>query len=58
MLQGWECPKCGRVYAPSVAMCWYCPPIKATASSNTGVSLAMCQCVSCQAYRTGTSGKG
>lgn len=23
--QGWECPKCGRVYAPTNLMCWYCP---------------------------------
>ena len=22
--QGWVCPKCGRVYAPSTPMCWYC----------------------------------
>lgn len=23
-LQGWECPKCGRVYSPSTMMCPYC----------------------------------
>ena len=22
--KGWVCPKCGRVYAPSTPMCWYC----------------------------------
>jgi hypothetical protein len=22
--QGWECPKCGRVYAPHVDMCQFC----------------------------------
>ena len=22
--QGWICPKCGRVYAPDTAMCFYC----------------------------------
>lgn len=22
--QGWECPKCGRVYSPDTAMCLYC----------------------------------
>jgi len=24
MPQGWECPKCGRVYAPAMIMCPYC----------------------------------
>lgn len=23
---GWECPKCGSVYAPWVETCAYCPP--------------------------------
>ena len=22
--QGWQCPICGRVYAPSTPMCYYC----------------------------------
>jgi hypothetical protein len=22
--QGWECPKCGRVYSPSMVMCSFC----------------------------------
>lgn len=22
--QGWECPKCGRVYSPNTPMCMYC----------------------------------
>ena len=22
---GWECPKCGACYAPSVSRCWNCP---------------------------------
>jgi len=22
---GWECPKCGRVYAPTIMMCFSCP---------------------------------
>lgn len=25
-LYGWACPKCGAVYAPSVAVCWNCQP--------------------------------
>lgn len=24
--QGWECPKCGRVYAPWVMQCGHCGP--------------------------------
>ena len=24
MNKGWECPKCGRVYAPWVEKCKYC----------------------------------
>ena len=27
--QGWQCPACLRVYAPSVMMCHYCPPKRA-----------------------------
>ena len=23
-MQGWECPKCGRVYSPYASMCKYC----------------------------------
>ena len=22
--QGWQCPKCGRGYSPTTAMCFYC----------------------------------
>ena len=25
MNKGWECPKCGSVYAPTVQKCWICP---------------------------------
>lgn len=24
IVYGWVCPKCGRVYAPSISMCCYC----------------------------------
>lgn len=27
MNKGWECPKCGRVYAPSVTECYLCAPV-------------------------------
>jgi hypothetical protein len=33
--QGWECPKCGRVYSPSFPMCTYCPaPTHRTAEAS------------------------
>lgn len=32
MSQGWECPKCGRVYAPWMAQCTACPGQTFTAS--------------------------
>ena len=25
-MQGWECPKCGRVFSPYTHMCPYCGP--------------------------------
>lgn len=33
-MQGWECPKCGRVYSPSTCMCFYCGP-NATPATTT-----------------------
>lgn len=30
---GWECPKCGRVYAPSTPQCYSCPPQVVTTST-------------------------
>lgn len=47
--QGWECPKCGRVYSPDTSMCMYCgqkdqntystttTPVKGFASDNVTV---------------------
>ena len=26
--KGWQCPVCGHVYAPWMAMCSYCPPLQ------------------------------
>ena len=31
--KGWECPKCGRVYAPWVSQCSNCVPKTADASA-------------------------
>ncbi len=33
--QGWECPKCGRVYSPSTSQCFACPATtRLTTTSN------------------------
>lgn len=32
--KGWVCPKCGRVYAPSTPMCWYCGGEEAVTVTN------------------------
>ena len=36
--QGWECPKCGRVYAPSSPMCWFCPTQTTTTTNIPGMT--------------------
>jgi uncharacterized OB-fold protein len=39
--QGWECPKCNRVYSPTTIMCSYCPQHTqglAIAGSSTSVT--------------------
>jgi len=33
--QGWECPKCGRVYSPYTSMCSYCGGEAVTYTTNT-----------------------
>ena len=33
--QGWQCPICKRVYAPSVPMCFYCGNTRITTTSDT-----------------------
>jgi uncharacterized OB-fold protein len=33
--QGWECPKCGRVYSPSTIMCVTCPAQQWTTTEAT-----------------------
>lgn len=32
--QGWECPKCGRVYSPSTSMCMYCGNESVSVNTN------------------------
>ncbi len=33
--QGWECPKCKRVYSPSTMMCVACPSLTGSTSNST-----------------------
>jgi hypothetical protein len=36
MNMGWICPKCGRVYAPTIVQCFICSePPKVTCGSNS-----------------------
>ncbi len=36
--QGWECPKCERVFSPAVHQCMYCP--EKVTSETTGTANA------------------
>jgi hypothetical protein len=41
--QGWECPKCGRVYSPAMVMCSYCPQqVVTTTGTCTCGTTAVC----------------
>lgn len=33
--QGWECPKCNRVYSPQTMMCIACPSMSGIATTNS-----------------------
>lgn len=38
--QGWECPKCKRVYSPTTIMCIACPQYtKSTTTSDTPIGV-------------------
>lgn len=43
--QGWECPKCGRVYAPWVADCWWCGR-----KTVSGTTTTTGQCLKCGTF--------
>ena len=36
--QGWECPKCKRVYSPTTIMCIACPSLTGSTSNSTVTS--------------------
>ena len=33
-MMGWECPKCGRCYAPAISDCWSCNNQVAESTTN------------------------
>lgn len=35
--QGWECPKCGRVYAPNISVCQFCGNWDVTVTTGGGI---------------------
>lgn len=68
---GWECPRCGQCYAPSIAMC-VCPvPSKPTPSKGWTLRVSIgqggiftnfsfcrgCGCYPCDGSTTGCKGK-
>lgn len=36
--QGWECPKCKRVYSPTTILCIACPSLTGSTSNSTTVA--------------------
>jgi len=36
--QGWECPKCKRIYSPTTSMCSFCPQ-KLVTTTSTGTAI-------------------
>jgi hypothetical protein len=38
--QGWECPKCNRVYSPTTSMCSHCPVQAVTTAGTTGTTFS------------------
>lgn len=38
--QGWECPKCSRIYSPTTPMCLHCVPSRVETITTTGAATA------------------
>ena len=38
--QGWECPKCKRVYSPTTSMCAHCPTQTMTGTTSTSIQFS------------------
>ena len=39
--QGWECPKCKRIYSPTTTMCIACPSLTGSATFGTSNTLSV-----------------
>jgi len=39
--QGWECPKCKRIYSPTTTMCIACPSLTGFATFGTSSTSSM-----------------
>ena len=52
MSDGWRCPSCGHVYAPSVLTCWNCPGSVTGIVSTLGIDADMgCACPTDTGFR-------
>lgn len=73
MSRGWECPKCGTVWAPYVARCHTCQPVEGMSTGGVGAAwpVAICshvwsdvdagggqRCTRCGAFRSATYSLG
>ena len=53
-MTGWQCPGCGRCFAPCVSMCGYCgPQVVAGGTTNAETRCVCCGCIPCQGINTG-----
>ncbi len=43
--QGWECPKCKRVYSPQTMMCIACPSMTSSTTNTVTTTLTSEYCV-------------
>ena len=39
--QGWECPKCKRIYSPTTTMCIACPSLTGSTTFGTSSTLSV-----------------
>ena len=52
-LQGWECPKCGSVYAIWVTDCWGCRNSNIKVTTSSGTTSDIKPCPNCKQWHIG-----